>query len=448
MAQRQTVNSIVHGDYVVTMDCESRVVRDGAVAIDSGIIAAVGSAEDIREKFQSDTEIDGTNQIVMPGLINGHTHAAMSLLRGYAYDIPLMEWLQEYINPIEAFAVDEEYVRVGTALACWEMLLGGTTTFVDMYFFHEIAAQVADEIGMRALISATVVDQPRNDAVDIDDSFEQARQFVEGWKNRKSTVEPILGGHAIYTLKNEHLLRLRDMAESLEVPIHIHVSESEFELQFSNELYGTTPIKHFQEIGLLDYPVIAAHVVWPTTEEMGILKQYGVGVIHNATCNAKIASGTAPIVEMLANDIKVGLGTDGVASSNNLDLWEEMRVASLLQRARSMDSTDLPAREMLRLATSGGAAALGLDHKIGHLAEGMEADMIQVSIDAAHHLPLYDVESHVAYCTKSGDVSNVFVQGRHVVQDRQVMTIEIEALNSAIQGVANRISSFNRTGSP
>ena len=430
------------------MDCESRVVRDGAVAIDSGIIAAVGPAEDIREKFQSDTEIDGTNQIVMPGLINGHTHAAMSLLRGYAYDIPLMEWLQDYINPIEAFAVDEEYVRVGTALACWEMLLGGTTTFVDMYFFHEIAAQVAEEIGMRALISATVVDQPRNDAADIDDSFEQARQFVEGWKHRESIVEPILGGHAIYTLKNEHLLRLKDMAAVLEVPIHIHVSESEFELQFSNEQYGTTPIKHFQEIGFLDHPVIAAHVVWPTNEEMGILKQYGVGVIHNPTCNAKIASGTAPIVEMLANDINVGLGTDGVASSNNLDLWEEMRVASLLQRARSMESTDLPAREMLRLPTSGGAAALGLDHKIGRLARGMEADIIQVRIDNAHHLPLYDVESHLAYCTKSGDISNVFVQGRQIVQDGQVTTIEIEALNSAIQRVANRISSFKRSGSP
>lgn len=447
MTQRQTVSSIVQADYVVTMDEEQSVIPEGAVAIDSGLIAGVGSATDIARRFQSDSVIDGRDRIAMPGMINGHTHAAMSLLRGYADDIPLMEWLQEHINPIEAFAVSEEFVRVGTALACWEMLLGGTTTFVDMYFFHEVAARVAHEVGMRALISATVVDQPRNDAVNIDESFEQAHRFIADWKNRESTVKPILGGHAIYTLKNEHLFRLRDMAAKLDVPIHIHVSESQFELQFSKENYGTTPIAHFHDIGLLNHPVIAAHVVWPTAEEIDILKRKGVGVIHNPTCNARIASGTAPIIELLEKDIKVGLGTDGVASSNDLDMWEEMRVASLLQRARSMDSTVLTARELLGLATAGGAAAVGLGQEIGSLREGMNADLIQVGIDNAHHLPLYDVESHLAYCTKSSDVCNVFVQGRQVVRNGILTTLDTKLLVEAIQRIATRINSFKANSS-
>lgn len=448
MAQRQTVSSIVQADYVVTMDAERCVIPNGAVAVDSGLIAGVGSANDIAKRFQTDSVVNGSDRIAMPGMINGHTHAAMSLLRGYADDIPLMDWLQEHINPVEAFVVSEEFVRVGTALACWEMLLGGTTTFVDMYFFHEVAARVAHKIGMRALISATVVDQPRNDAANIDESFEQACRFIEGWKTRESTVKPILGGHAIYTLKNEHLLRLCDMAVNLEVPIHIHVSESQFELQFSKENYGTTPIAHFQDIGLLNHPVIAAHVVWPTTEEIGILKQTGVGVIHNPTCNARIASGTAPIIELLEKDINVGLGTDGVASSNDLDMWEEMRVASLLQRARSMDSTVLPARELLALATAGGAAAIGLGQEIGCLGEGMNADLIQVGIDNAHHLPLYDVESHLAYCTKSSDVRDVFVQGRQVVRDGELTTMDTKPLVRDIQRITRRIKSFKEgTGS-
>ena len=424
------------------MNDERNVIEDGAIAVDAGEIVSVGSRQDIQRKYQSCHVVDGTDQVVMPGLINGHTHAAMCLLRGIADDIPLMEWLQDYINPIEAHAVNEDYVRVGTQLACWEMLVGGTTTFVDMYFFHEIAANVVDEIGMRALVSASMMDQPRNDAVDIDDSFEQAEQFVRTWSSRSPTVVPILAGHAIYTLKNDHLVRLRDMAKDLGVPVHIHVSESQFELDFSRETYGTTPITHFERIGLLDVPVIAAHVVWPEEGEIEILARKGVGVIHNPTCNARIASGTAPIVDLLQGGAKVGLGTDGAASSNNLDMWEEMRVASLMQRARTMDSTVLPARELLKMATSHGAAAIGMQQSIGALVPGLRADIIQVSIDNAHHLPLYDVESHLAYSSGSRDVSNVFVDGKQLVCARVPTTLDTIELKLGIQRNRASISEF------
>lgn len=445
MTSQQAVETIIFGDYVVTMNDERNVIEQGAIAIDAGTIVSVGSKDDIKRNYRSSHLVDGTDQVVMPGLINGHTHAAMCLLRGFADDIPLMEWLQDYINPIEAHAVNEDYVRVGTQLACWEMLAGGTTTFVDMYFFHEVAANVVDEIGMRALISASMMDQPRNDAVDINDSFNQAERFVREWTHRNTSVVPILAGHAIYTLKNDHLIRLREMAKDLGVPVHIHVSESQFELDFSRDTYGTTPITHFERIGLLDVPVIAAHVVWPERDEIEILARKGVGVIHNPTCNARIASGTAPIVDLLKGGVKVGLGTDGAASSNNLDMWEEMRVASLMQRARTLDSTVLPARELLRMATSHGAAAIGMEKSIGTLAPGMCADMIQVSIDNAHHLPLYDVESHLAYSSGSRDVNNVFVGGRHVLRDNVPLTIDTNQLKLGIQRNCERISNFNRS---
>ncbi len=443
MTGKQTVETIVCGDYVVTMNDERNVITQGAVAIDTGEIVSVGSIKDIERNFQSRQLVDGTDQIVMPGLINGHTHAAMCLLRGFADDIPLMEWLQDYINPIEAHAVSEDYVRVGTQLACWEMLSGGTTTFVDMYFFHETAAIAVEEIGMRALISASMMDQPRNDAVDIDDSFKQAEHFVRDWSRRCATVVPIVAGHAIYTLKNEHLVRLRDLAKSLDVPVHIHLSESQFELDFSRDSYGTTPITHFERIGLLDVPVIAAHVVWPERDEIEILARKGVGVVHNPTCNARIASGTAPIVDLLECGVTVGLGTDGAASSNNLDMWEEMRVASLMQRAQTLDSTVLPAREILKMATSHGAVAIGMQQSIGKLVTGMRADVIQVSIDNAHHLPLYDVESHLAYSSGSRDVSNVFVDGKHLVRGRTPTTIDTNKLKLGIQRNRERITSFD-----
>ena len=438
---RQTVEKIIFGDYVLTMEAERPVISDGAVAIDEGEIIAVGSAHDIWYKYTTNLEIPGEDSVVLPGLINGHTHAGMTLLRGYSDDVPLIEWLNNHIDPIERVVVSEKFVRVGTELACWEMLRGGTTTFVDMYFFHEAAATVVDNVEMRALISATVVDKPRNDARSIAEQWGQCQSFVEGWStaSRSSTVKAILGGHAIYTLKREHLIELRQMSGEFTSPIHIHLAESEFESSFAQTNFGMTPIHFLDSIDFFDSHVIAAHVVWTTTEDIDVLARKKVGVIHNPTSNTKIASGVAPVTQYLEAGISVGLGTDGAATNNDLDLWEEMRLAAYLQKVSTMDPTVLPARSVLEMATKKGAEAIGMGKEIGSLREGKHADVIQVGINNAHQLPMYDVESHLVYATHASDVRRVFVNGKCLYHEGEFPTIDTEKLRKRVELLSNEI---------
>ena len=423
------------------MDEARPIVSDGAVAVDQGRIVAVGSVRDVRAKFTSNTEYSGKDVVVLPGLVNGHTHAAMTLLRGYSDDIPLMEWLNKHINPIEAAAVNEEFVRVGTQLACWEMIRGGTTTFVDMYFFHEVAASVADEIGIRALISACVVDQQRNDAVDINDQWKQAHNFIQEWSARSqhTTVRPILAGHAIYSLQKEHLSQLRELAIQYSVPVHIHVAESQSETDYSQKTYGVTPVNFLESTDFFNPHVIAAHVVWSTNQEVDILARRNVGVIHNPTSNTKIASGIAPIAEYLEAGITVGLGTDGAATNNDLDMWEEMRLAAYLQKVTTMDPTVLPAKVVLEMATCMGAEAIGLGSEIGTLREGMRADVIQVDLKNAHQLPMYDVESHLVYATHASDVKRSFVDGECLYNDGEYLTIDPERVRQRVSQISDTI---------
>lgn len=443
---KHCVEKIILGDYVVTMDDANRIIVDGAVAVDQGQIVAVGSAPDIRQKFFTNSEFSGQNSVVLPGLINGHTHAAMTLLRGYSDDVALHEWLNEHINPIETAAVSEEFVSVGTQLACWEMIRGGITTFVDMYFFHDIAAMVVDEVGLRALISATVVDQPRNDAKSIDEQWKKAKAFCSNWaKTRsRSTVKPILGGHAIYTLKREHLIRLRELSNQYRLPVHIHLAESQFESSFSQSNYGSTPIQFLEDIDFFSAHVIAAHVVWSTDKEIDILVKRKVGVVHNPTSNTKIASGIAPIAQYLDAGVIVGIGTDGAATNNDLDLWEEMRLAAYLQKVSTMDPTVLPARVVLEMATKRGAEAIGLGNQIGSLREGMQADVIQVGIKNAHQLPMYDVESHLVYSTHASDVRRVFVDGKSLYDEGEFPSIDTTNLMRKVTQIEERIRSFRR----
>ena len=438
---RQYVEKIIFGDYVVTMDDDNRIIVGGAVAVDQGTIVTVGRAPDVRRKFLTNSEIAGHDSVVLPGLINGHTHAAMTLLRGYSDDVALHEWLNEHINPVEAAAVNEEFVKIGTQLACWEMIRGGITTFVDMYFFHETAAKVVDEIGMRALISATVVDQPRNDAKGINDQWSNAEAFCNKWTTSQpdSTVKPILAGHSIYTLKREHLSRLCQLSHEYQLPVHIHLAESQFETSFSQTNYDATPIDFLESIAFFSSHVIAAHVVWTTEEEIDILSRRGVGVIHNPTSNTKIASGIAPIAKYLDAGVVVGLGTDGAATNNDLDLWEEMRLAAYLQKVSAMDPTVLPARIVLEMATKRGAEAIGLGDQIGSLREGMRADVVQVGIKNAHQLPMYDVESHLVYCTHASDVRRVFVDGTCLYDEGEFSSIDTVNLRQKVTQIEERI---------
>ena len=433
------IDLIVAGDHVVTMDAEHAIITDGAIAVDDGMIVAIGKSDEIRATYTARKTIDGGNRVVMPGLVNGHSHAAMTLLRGVADDLALMDWLNNYIFPAEVQFVDAEFVRIGTELACWEMIRGGTTTFVDMYYYPDTIAEVVDTCGLRALISATVIDQRSPDAEGADDSIAKGVAFIERWKDRNPRITPIFGPHANYTLDAEQLAATRAAAIEHGVPISIHMSESPFEVQYSKDTYGTTSIELFESIGFFEGPTIAAHVVWPTEQEIPILARRKVGVIHNPTSNMKIASGIAPIADMLAAGVRVGLGTDGAASNNDLDMWEEMRLAAFLQKVEQMNPEVLPATTVLSMATIGGATAIGLGEVTGSLEVGTRADIIQVAFDDVHHVPTYDVVSHLVYVSDEQDVATVIVDGNVLMQDGAFTTIDTERVATEARALAAQI---------
>jgi len=439
--RRTPVDIIVAGDYIVTMDGSGTILEDASVVIDDGLIVAIGASDKIDSQYLGDQRLAGDRRVVMPGLINGHSHAAMTLLRGVADDLALMDWLNNYIFPAEVEFVDADFVRIGTELACWEMIRGGTTTFVDMYYYPDIIAEVVESCGMRALVSATVIDQRSPDAENAVDSINKGLQYIDRWKNRSDRITPIFGPHANYTLNAEQLVATRVAADAAGVAISIHMSESPFEVQYSKDTFGMTSIEFFESIGFLDGPTIGAHVVWPTEREISILAERNVGVIHNPTSNMKIASGIAPVTAMLAAGVRVGLGTDGAASNNDLDMWEEMRLAALLQKVEQMNPEVLPASTVLKMATRGGAEAIGLDAEIGTLQVGMKADVIQVSFDDVHHIPTFDVVSHLVYVTDEQDVLSVIVDGKMLMHDRRMLTLETDRIATEARKLGSRIQS-------
>lgn len=434
-----SIDLIIEGEYVVTMDDEGTVIPNGAIAIDEGVILALDTAENINARYSANGHLSGENRIVMPGLVNGHAHSAMTLLRGVADDLELMDWLQNYIFPAEVEFVDAEFVRIGTELACWEMIRGGTTTFVDMYYFPDDVAEVVESCGLRAYVSATVIDQRSPDAEDAVNSIEKGAAFVERWNNRSSRITPIYGPHAVYTLNSDQLSATRAAANDADVAISMHISESPFEIDVSNNSYGSPPIEMLDSISFFDGPTIAAHVVWPNENEIRILAEKGVGAIHNPSSNMKLASGISPVVDMLNAGVKVGLGTDGAASNNDLDMWEEMRIASFLQKVSTMDPEALPASAVLHMATSGGADAIGLGDSIGSLEIGKRADVIQVSFDDVHFVPTYEVLSHLVYVTDEQDVTSVTVDGKLLMRDGEFLTINTERVAREAHELASRI---------
>lgn len=433
------IDLIVAGEYVISMDAGASVYKDGAVAIDDGLILAVGPADEIKATYSAAETLSGDHRIVIPGLINGHSHAAMTLLRGVADDLALMDWLTNYIFPAEVQFVDKEFVRIGTELACWEMIRGGTTTFVDMYYFPDTIAEVVDSCGMRALISATIIDQRSPDAESAADSINKGIGFIERWKGKNSRITPIFGPHANYTLNAAQLKATRAAAMEHGVGISIHMSESLFEQQYSQDKFGMTSVDLYESIGFFDGPTIAAHMVWPSDSEIQILAERKVGVIHNPTSNMKIASGISPVTQMLQAGVLMGLGTDGAASNNDLDMWEEMRLAALLQKVDRMDPTVMSASTVLTMATRGGAIAIGLGDTIGSIEVGKRADLIQVAFDDVHHVPTYDVISHLVYVTDEQDVASVVVDGKILMREREMLTIDTERVRAEANALAGKI---------
>ena len=436
---RRSIDFIVKGDYVVTMNDAHQIIQNGAVAIESGRIAAVASFPEIDRQYRAEKILTGKNRVVMPGLVNGHSHAAMTLLRGIADDLALDEWLNKYIFPVERDFVDAEFVRVGTELACWEMLRGGTTTFVDMYYYPETVAEVVDTCGIRALISATVIDQKSPDANDADESLRNAVRFVSHWQNKHPRITAIFGPHANYTLSADQLRATRVEARKLGATISIHMAESMFEVDFALDNYGMGSVSMFDSINFFNGPTIAAHMVWPSEREIEILSKRNVGVIYNPTSNMKTSAGVAPIVRMLEEGIAVGIGTDGAASNNDLDMWEEMRIGALLQKVNRMDPKVLSAKTVLSMATRMGADAIGLGNSIGSLEPGKRADLIQVLMNDVHHTPSYDITSHLVYVTDEQDVDLVMVDGSVVFRDGRPLRIDRERVRQAASLLAQTI---------
>ena len=410
--------------YVVTMDGQHRVIEDGAVAVRGDRIVGVGRKADVDARFQPKQRLDRPDAILAPGLIDTHTHAAMSLFRGISDDQNLNDWLNKFIFPAEAKNVSRDFVRWGTRLGVLEMLLGGTTTFTDMYYFEDVVAEVAKEAGIRGVLGETIIGFPVADAKTPADSL----RFTEGYLARFRSdplVVPAVAPHAIYTNSDETLRSARALANKYQAPLLIHISETKKENDDELAKRHMTPSKALDTLGVFTGRTVAAHCVWVNDADMSILKARGVGVAHCPSSNMKLASGVAPVIKMRAMGIAVGLGPDGPAGSNNdFNLFEEMDLAAKLQKVSSMDPQALPASAALEMATIGGARVLGLDKEIGSLETGKRADLIAVRLDQPNAVPLYDPISQMVYALKAEDVRDVMVNGKEVVSDRRILTLD------------------------
>lgn len=422
--QRTRVDLIVRGGTVVTMDAERRVIEDGAIAVADGRIVAIGASAEIARSYRARETVDARGRIVIPGLINAHTHIPMTLFRGLADDLELNEWLTRYIFPAEARNVTEEFVRVGTRLGLAEMIRGGTTTYCDMYYFEDAIAEETARAGVRGVLGETVIDFPAPDNRTNAEMMAYTERFVARWRNHP-LITPAIAPHAPYTVSEEHLRAARAFSDRTSAPVLIHVAETRREVEEVGRAQGgARPVEYLARINFLNNRTIAAHVVHVTAEELATLQRLGVGVSHNPQSNMKLASGVAPVPQMLALNVAVGLGTDGAASNNDLNLWEEMDTAAKLHKLISNDPRVVSAREAFEMATVRGARALHLEREIGSLEIGKRADIAIVDFDGLHQTPLYNIYSQLVYATKASDVRTVIIEGRVVMRDRRLLTLD------------------------
>ncbi len=421
------VDLLVLNGTLVTMDKDHRIIEDAGVAVTGGRIVAVGTSRDIARNYSAAQMVDAGRKIVIPGLINGHTHIPMTLFRGLADDLDLQDWLTKFIFPAEAKNVSEEFVRAGTRLGLAEMIRGGTTTYCDMYYFEDAIADETAKAGVRGVLGETVIDFPVADNKTNAEAMAYVERFVQKWKGHE-LITPAIAPHAPYTVSEEHLKAVRAFSDRTGAPIVIHVSETKREMEDSVKAKGATPIDYLARIGFLSERVIAAHVVWPNAGELGVLKRAGVGVVHNPQSNMKLASGVAPLPRMIREGLRVGLGTDGAASNNDLSMWEEMDTAAKLHKVFSADPKVISAEEAFELATIRGAQALHLEKDIGSIETGKRADLVLVNRDSLNQIPLYNVYSDLVYATKASEVQTVIINGRIVMRDRRLLTLDEAAI--------------------
>jgi 5-methylthioadenosine/S-adenosylhomocysteine deaminase len=434
------VDLLVTGGTVVTMDAQRRVIEDGAVAIRGDSIVAVGPRAEIESRFEAAQTIDAHGALVMPGLINGHAHAAMSLFRGLADDLALDEWLQKYIFPAEARNVTPDFVEWGTRLGVLEMLRGGITTYADMYYFEDVVARVTKDAGMRGVLGETIIDFPAPDNKTPGEALAYTQKYLNQWKGDPLIIAAV-APHSIYTCSEKTLQDAATLARRNGAPILIHIAEAQFELEQSREKHGATPVAYLERAGILGPDVIGAHCIWVDQADIATLAHFNVGCINNPSSNMKTAAGVMPVPEMLAAGEPIGLATDGAASNNNQDMFEEMDLAAKLQKIARMNPRALPEKQVVEMATINGARALHLEKIIGSLETGKKADLILVDIGAPHATPMYDVYSELVYALKASDVRTVVIAGNIVMRDRRMLTLDEKEILAKAEEYKKKVTS-------
>jgi 5-methylthioadenosine/S-adenosylhomocysteine deaminase len=423
---------------VLTMDDDQPLLIDGAVAVAGDLIREVGSRQVLAARYGGARVLEVGRGLVMPGLVNVHTHAPMSLLRGLADDLPLMTWLQEHIFPVEA-TLTAELVHQGALLSTMEMIKSGTTSFCDMYLFAGEVARAAEESGMRAWVGEVLYDFPSPNYGELSHGFAYVEAMFDRYDNHpliSVTVDP----HAVYTCSPDLLVRLKEMAVARGSRYVIHLSETKGEVQAACQQFGKTPVHHLEGLGLLDSSVLAAHCVEVGGDEIALLAERGVKVAHCPESNMKLASGVAPVTAMAAALVDIGLGTDGAASNNDVDMFGEMDMAAKLQKVHGLDPTALPATQVLRMATMGGARCLAAEQSIGSLKAGKKADLIVLDLDQPHLTPLYHVPSHLVYAARGADVVHSVINGRVVMENRRLLTVDEQAVLAHCRELAQRLT--------
>jgi 5-methylthioadenosine/S-adenosylhomocysteine deaminase len=434
--ETRTADILITNGWVLTLDSGSRAIPGGAVAVCGERIAAVGRAEELAD-WKSRRVIDARGGIIMPGLVNTHTHAAMTCFRGLADDLPLMTWLNDHIFPAEA-TLDSRSVYCGSLLACAEMISSGTTTFCDMYLFEDAVAQAAQQAGMRAVVGEVLYDFPSPNYGPIEKGFEYTERLVGAYRGDPLitiAVEP----HSPYLCAPALLTRASDLAARHGLPLVIHLSETAAEVATVRERYGRTPAGHLHHLGLLAPNMLACHCVALTEADIDLLRQYDVKVSHNPESNMKLASGIAPVPQLLKAGVCVGLGTDGAASNNNLDLFQEMDTAAKIHKVQSLDPTVLDAGSVLRMATIDAARALGLSERIGSLEPGKLADIIILDTRKPHLVPIYHPVSQLVYAARGSDVETVLINGRLVMENGRILTFDVERAMQEVILIADRV---------
>ena len=434
----RTVSLVVTNGFVVTVDGARRVIDRGAVAIDGRDIVAVDTAAAIAARYRGRDTIDAAGGVIMPGLINTHTHAPMVLFRGLADDLALMDWLQRYIFPAEAKTVTADFVRAGTRLAALEMIESGTTTYADMYYFEEEIGRATRAAGLRGVLGQTIIQFPVPDAKTPAEGLARTERFAKEFAG-DDLITAAVAPHAMYTLDADTLKACRALADRLRMPVIIHLAETRDEIKTAEEKYRATPTAFLESLGFWGPRTLAAHGVHVTAADIATLAKRRVGVAHNPESNMKLASGISPVEDLRRAGVAVGLGTDGAASNNDLDMFEAMRQAAFLHKLKDGDPRAVSARVALEMATIGGARALGMDEAIGSLEPGKRADLVIVSMSSARQTPMYDPVSHLVYVTRGDDVRTTIVNGKVLMRDRQTLTLDAPKVLAEARTYADKV---------